>query len=277
MDTPRTNALSAFRLLFRPVARILLRDGINWKELAAVAKATYVDVATESFGIRGRPTNVSRVAILTGLTRREVSRLRNSGADGERETFGRMNHATRVLSGWYQDEAFSEDGVPRALLLEGEPVSFERLCARYAPDVPASTLLKELRHVGALEEQADGRVIARTRYYMPVAMDPEQILRSGSVLADLGDTVAHNLHRRNGESARFERRATNTRMPAHAVPAFRAFIEAEAQAFLERVDAWLSEHEQDEEDDGPAVRLGLGAYWIQDTSHASTSHERTAS
>jgi hypothetical protein len=268
--TTKSHALTAFRLLFRPVARILLKDGINWKELAAVARATYVAVATESFGIRGRPTNVSRVAILTGLTRREVSRLRTDSARNAAETFGRMNHATRVLSGWYQDGEFSNDGTPLALPLAGEGASFERLCARYAPDVPATTMLKELRHVGAVEAQPDGRVVARTRYYMPVAMDPEQILRSGSVLADVGNTVEHNLHRRPAEPARFERRATNTRMPVRAVPEFRRFIETEAQAFLERVDAWLSEHEQQQGDAGPTVRLGIGTYWIQDDLNERT-------
>lgn len=264
MENAKSNALAAFRLLFRPVARILLRDGINWQELAAVGKAAYVETATESFGIRGRPTNVSRVAILTGLTRREVSRLREGLQQGGSEAFGRMNRATRVLSGWYQDEKFSNKGAPQPLPFAGAEPSFERLCGRYAPDVPATTMLKELRHAGAVDEQADGRVVARTRYYMPAAMDPEQILRSGSVLADLGNTVDYNLRRREAEPSRFERRATNTRIPARAVPAFRKFIETEAQAFLERVDEWLTQHEQDEDGDMPLVRLGLGAYWIED-------------
>jgi hypothetical protein len=263
MESLKHNALSAFRLLFRPIARILLRDGVAWQELAAVAKAGYVEAATTSFGIRGRPTNVSRVAILTGLTRREVRRLRDELKHGNTESFTRMNRATRVLSGWYQDGEFSTaDGAPLPLDLSGEVASFERLCARYAADVPATTMLKELRHVGAVEPQPDGRVIARSRYYMPVAADPEQILRSGSVLADLGNTIEHNLRRRDGEPARFERRATNTCMSPKTVPAFRKFIEAEGQAFLERVDAWLSAHEQ--ADEGPRVRLGFGAYWIED-------------
>lgn len=265
MESVKSNALAAFRLLFRPVARILLRDGINWKELAAVAKATYVEAATDSFGIRGRPTNVSRVAILTGLTRREVSRLRDGPGRGAPDTFTRMNRATRVLSGWHQDDDFSDaQGAPLPLPYSGEG-SFETLCTRHAADVPATTMLKELRHVGAVEEQPDGLLVARTRYYMPARMDPEQILRSGSVLSDLGNTVEHNLRRDEGEAARFERRASNTRMPARIIPEFREFIEQEGQAFLERVDAWLSKHEQPEGGDAPVVRLGLGAYWIEDS------------
>ena len=267
METLKSNALAAFRLLFRPVARVLLRDGVNWKELAAIAKATYVEVATDSFGIRGRPTNVSRVAILTGLTRREVSRLRDVSEKDASGNFTRMNRATRVLSGWHQDHDFTDVGgrpLPLAPAGNGHGPSFELLCSRYAPDVPATTMLKELRHVGAVEEGPHGALLVRTRYYMPARMDPEQILRSGSVLADLGNTVDHNLRRGEGEPARFERRASNTRIPVRAVPEFRQFIEREGQAFLERVDAWLSEHEQAGDNEEPVIRLGLGAYWIED-------------
>lgn len=270
MESAKLHALAAFRLLFQPIARVLLRDGVAWQEFAAAAKAGYVEAATDSFGIRGRPTNVSRAAILTGLTRREVRRLRDEREHGPAESFTRMNRATRVLSGWYTDPEFSDaDGGPLPLKLTGEGSSFERLCARYAADVPPTTMLKELRHVGAVGEHADGRVIALTRYYMPVATDPEQILRSGSVLADLATTVEHNLGRRDDEPARFERRATNTYMSPKSVPAFREFIEAEGQAFLERVDAWLSAHEHAE--DGPRVRLGIGTYWIENEFNERTT------
>ena len=87
MSDSKGSATAALRLLFRPIARIMLRAGINWQELADVCKATYVEVATEDFGIRGRPTNISRVAILTGLTRREVRRLRNLLQEHDPETF----------------------------------------------------------------------------------------------------------------------------------------------------------------------------------------------
>ena len=263
MENTKTTTLNALRLLFRPVASILLKAGINWKELVEVCKATYVEVASEEFGIRGRPTNVSRVAILTGFSRREVRRLRDLLAQHEPAAFGRMNQATRVLSGWYSDDDFTgDDGQPRPLVESGSNPSFETLCSRYSGDVPATTMLKELRHVGAIETEEDGRLVAKTRYYMPVLTDPEQVLRSGSVLEDLGNSVAYNLHRGAGDPTRFERRASNTNIPESAVPEFRAFLEQEGQAFLERVDAWLTAHEDANAKN--VVRLGLGAYWIED-------------
>lgn len=274
MESVRHHALAAFRLLFRPLARILLRAGVNWKELADVGKATYVEVASAEFGIRGRPTNVSRVAILTGFTRREVRRLRNLLEQDEPVVLERMNYATRVLSGWHQNDVYLDSrGKPLPLPATGDAPSFETLCQRYSGDVPATTMLKELKHVGAVKDAEDGSLRAVSRYYMPVLMDPEQMLRSGSVLADVGTTVAYNLHRDEADPTRFERRATNTRIAADTVPAFREFIEKEGQAFLERVDAWLTDNEQTEPGTSRHTRVGLGTYWIEEDYHERKDHE----
>jgi hypothetical protein len=124
-------------------------------------------------------------------------------------------------------------------------------------------MLKELKNVGAVIDGPSGKLVVQTRYYMPLQMDPEQVLSSGSVLQDLGNTVAHNLFRKKDDPARFERRATNTRIQPTAVPHFQAFLEEEGQAFLERVDQWLSEHELDRDSTDDGVRLGLGTYWIE--------------
>ena len=124
-------------------------------------------------------------------------------------------------------------------------------------------MLKELKHVGAVAELEDGKLMVMKRNYSPTMMDPERMLSSGSVLEDMGYTIAYNLDRSETDPGRFEGRATNTRMPASALPAFREFIGMEGQAFLEKVDAWLSENEMKDGDDSKSIRLGLGSYWIE--------------
>jgi hypothetical protein len=67
--------------------------------------------------------------------------------------------------------------------------------------------------------------------------------------------------------ARFERAAVNDEVDFTAVPEFRRFLEKEGQAFLERVDAWLSAHPVSKSKRGTksrAVRLGAGVYHVQD-------------
>lgn len=266
--------ISACRSWLRPVARWLLRSGVTYREFAELARAAFVDTATEEFGLRGRPTNVSRVALLTGLARREVRRVRSesSGAGAGRGEES-LNHATRVLSGWHQDADFLEpDGRPRVLSATGPAPSFAALLKRYAGDIPITALVKELARSGSIERLDDGSYRVLRRHYMPRQMDGRAVERAGSVLADLAATVEYNLSRGPRDPARFEGRAQNRRIEPQHLPAFRAFLEREGQGLLERVDDWLSTHEVTADAAGTAaVRLGVGVYTIHDSSSGEWS------
>ncbi|MFQ5549243.1 MAG: DUF6502 family protein, partial [Woeseia sp.] len=68
-DKIQRQILDALLVAIRPLARALLRVGIGYREFAEISKAAFVDIATKDYGLRGRPTNISRVAVMTGLTR----------------------------------------------------------------------------------------------------------------------------------------------------------------------------------------------------------------
>lgn len=258
-------AFCYFVLVMRPVARVLLRCGVSWKELVELIKLVYVDVAAQDYGKRGRPANASRVAILTGLSRRDVKRAKDMLEKGDEFatfTVKRIDHATRVLSGWHQDADFSDGaGKARLLPMHGER-SFEALLKRYAADIPVTAMLKELEHVGALRVTPGGKLRATATYFMPAHMEVDSIVRGGSVLHDLATTLTHN-QLGDEKSKRFEGRATNARVKRTARRAFKQYVEKRGMLFLEDVDSWLSAHEADEGDD-KTQRLGIGVYLITD-------------
>ena len=260
--------LAASRQLLRPIVHVLLRCGVTWREFAALAKITYVEVATRQFGKRGRPTNVSRTSVLTGLARRDVRKQRELIESGPPPTGGYTTKASLVLSAWHQDPEFLDNkGRPARLRMEGEQKSFTALVHRCAGgDVPVSTLLKELIAAGAVRMRADERLEVLQRNYIPHPMDEQLIRLWGSVLADIGTTYVHNLLQAPKVAPRFERAAVNDNIDPKALPEFRRFLEAEGQAFLERVDAWLTQHQlaSGAAADAKRVRLGVGAYHIQD-------------
>ncbi len=266
-ETRKPQVLRALRWLLRPIFRILLGAGVTWKEAAEVCKLTLVEVASRDFGLHGRPTNVSRVAIMTGLGRREVSRLRRELEAEEPIALEAMNAATRVLTGWHLDRDFqTADGKPRDLDSDDETAGFVALCHRYAGDVAAVTMQRELQRAGALELRSGGQLRVLQRYYMPSPLDPEAVIRAGSVISDLGSTVAFNLSRKPEAATRFEGRASNMHMRLVDTEEFRAFLELEGQAFLERTDAWLSEHEASDSAKARyrTTRMGVGVYQIHD-------------
>jgi hypothetical protein len=265
-----SRALAAARQWLKPVIHVLLRCGVPWREFSELAKSVYVEVATARFGKRGRPTNVSRTAMLTGLPRRDVRKQREKMVDEEQTGLtGYVSKASLILSAWHLDPEFLDSaGKPRLLALEGERSSFAALMRRCGGgDVRPTTVLKELMSAGAVRQRPDGRVQALQRHYIPHAMDAELLRLWGTVLADVAMTYDHNLTRGPKEPARFERAALNDRIPAKSVAEFREFLNQEGQAFLERVDAWLTDHQATSEPEDLPVdltRLGVGVYHIQD-------------
>ncbi len=236
------------------------------REFVELTKEIYVDVARRDYGLRGRPTNVSRVALLTGLDRKEVSRVRDRIEQAAGETAAQprqQDRIARLLSGWHQDADYrTPDGAPRVLPLAGPAPSYADLVDRYAGDVPGITILRELERTGAVRMHEGDRVEVLRRNYRLDTAEPEALERAGSVLADIGRTVAHNLHHEPSEPSRFEARASNVRVPRAALDDYRELVYAECQTFLERIDAWLTAHEAPD-DDATTERVGLGIYWIQ--------------
>lgn len=262
----KNSVYRACRMLLRPVASIALRCGMTWKEFSDLSKSVFVDVATREFGIRGRPTNISRVSILTGISRKEVKRQRDLLREDPDIESRKTTDATRVLSGWYQDAEFCDaDGKPLDLPEEGPSPSFSSLLDRYSGDVPPRALLKELMNGQAVERTADGKLRAISRYYMPVPLEPESILRAGSVIRDLGDNIRYNLYRKKGSPSRFEGRATNDHLTPEQAALFREFIQERGQSFLEEIDEWLTRHEPGDKPAGTQdVRLGIGLFAIEE-------------
>jgi hypothetical protein len=260
--------LAACGHALEPLIRLLLKSGITWRELAELAKEKFVQVATQEFGIKGRPTNASRVAILTGLDRREVRKLRITMQKPVPGTVGYVSKPTLLLGGWHHDPDFlNPDGSPRDLAREGEAAAFDELVRRYAPGIPPVALIKELKSAEAVIE-VDGRLRVLKRVYLPKQLDAAQARLWGSILHDFSVTLGHNLTHGNTTPARFERRAINVRVDERSIPAFREFLEREGQQLLERIDDWLSTHEIDESrdltDKRRGIRLGAGVYHIED-------------
>jgi hypothetical protein len=272
----KDTVLHAARRWLRPAIHVLLLCGVTWSEFCALAKTLYVEVASAKFGKRGRPTNVSRTAMLTGLTRRDVRIARERAASGDRALTPYASKASQILSRWHLDPDFLDArGEPIALPPEGEGTTFLELLRRSgAGDIPLTTVTRELLTVKAIRRREDGRLEALQRNFIPRTTDEQLIRLWGTVLADVATTYVHNITRTGRTPPRFERAAKNEHIPIELAPQFRAFLEREGQEFLERIDTWLAEHEAhvaratetetETETETKTTRLGAGVYQIQD-------------
>ena len=266
----KEHVIRSCRFLLLPVVRFLLKHGVTWNEFGELSKEAYVKVAREDYGIEGRPTNNSRVAMLTGLSRREVARVRDALLNGnERAAELQGNQISRILTGWHLDGEFTgEGGQPKDLPPTGPSGSLSTLLKRYAGDLPHGAIRKEMQQRGLIEELDSGHLRVLKRDFVYSELDPEIVRQLGVALHDHAATLEHNLDSNRPSARRFEAIANNERVTPRAVNAFQKLVESRGLEFLEDIDVWLTEHEIETKDDTNAetVRLGVGVYLIYDDS-----------
>ncbi len=259
--------LRALERLLSPVARILLRYGVTHVAFAEVAKRVFVDVATKEFSLPGRKLSDSRIAVLTGLARRDIARLRRAPEDAQVGAEEHLNRAARVIAGWRRDPALKDSGGrPLVLHFEGEEPSFASVVSRYAGDVPARATLDELVRVGAVERLSDGRLRLVARAYVPRAADTATIAVLGSHVADLVRSIEYNLEH-EPEEAFFQRRVVYDNIPEDRATGLRPTVAARGQETLEKLDQLLAENDRDASPDVDGVgrrRVVLGMYYLEE-------------
>jgi hypothetical protein len=231
-----------------------------------LARQVYVSVAEEEFTVPGRKQTTARIAVLTGLHRKDVARLRQQSPEAVDAMDERYNRAARVAAGWLRDPDFHADaGAPAALAFEG-PDGFEALVRRYSGDMPARAVLDELERAGAVTREADGRVRLLRHGYVPAADETAKLQILGTDTRDLIAAIGHNLEHGPAD-ARFQRKVSYDNVPEEHAEAFRALAAERGQALLEELDAWLAARDRDHAPDADGtgrVRLGLGIYHIED-------------
>jgi hypothetical protein len=156
-----------------------------------MSKEAYVTVARDDHGIQGRPTNNSRVARLTGLSRREVTRIRDRLLDGEDGT-DRLQGSrfSRILSGWHSDNEFIDDhGQPNDLPMTGPMGSLSSLLKRYAGHLTHGAIRKEMQQRRLIVELGNGQMRVLKRDYVYSNLYPEIVRQMSIALHDHAATL----------------------------------------------------------------------------------------
>ena len=270
--------LAACRHLLHPLVRILLRHGVSYGEFSDSVRGAYIDIAKNELVPPNRPQTEARIAILTGLTKRDVVRIQN--LDGADDDGVGSNRIARVLQGWSQDPQYlGPYGLPLEVPFEGPKMSFEDLVRKYADDVSARALLEELVRVNAAVEMADGYVRLLNRTYLPAPLDPVGLERLGNVVNYFVDTVDFNLQKKRQGAGRFERYAmTLEGLSPEAFQKFDAVVREKGQELLEVLDDWLGQHETKGGRKLPAseaIKTGVGIFHFIEKSSSSPKDEQS--
>ena len=257
----------ALAKLLRPLVRLLLKHSFPYSAFESIAKRVYVETAMADFALPGKKPSISRAAILTGLTRKDVNVLLAEPSTRADVTAAHYNRAARVLTAWVREPRFAGLGEsPQPLPIDG-PDGFGELVRLHGGDVPTRAVLDELQRVGAVQVLADGRVALRQRAYVPQDSMVQKLGILGTDVGELIETITHNIEH-GATDARYQRKVMHVGIPVDALPAFREMSARQSQALLEDLDAWLTEHDIEHLPDtglppGDTARVGVGIHYFE--------------
>lgn len=229
----RAQALAASGQVLVPLARILIASGISAVEFANACKRVFVQAAADRLASSSGRVNRSRIAIVTGLTRAEVTRILRLPSFGTRTLQSHLHRARRVITGWRTDSEFAgRESRPRTLPLKGRRGSFEALVKRYSGDIPPRAMLDELLAMSSVTRQRNGRVrLSVRRTATTSARELVLLCQQGRALLD---TLRHNFE--NPNDAMFVGTVAGTKIDHQVLDLLSQRINTQGREFLSRIE-----------------------------------------
>jgi len=247
----------------------MLRSGIGYRQFAELAKLAFVQEASGEKGSRGRQTNLSRVAIRTGISRKEVARLQSqiegrSGASSRaRGVDFHSVHAARVLQLWHSDPRFIDsDGSPRKLPFADDGVDFSSIVKAAGGDVPPGAVRAEMLSANAVVEFDDGTLKPTKRYFVPADVGEELLVGFTHMVIPVLEGLARNTDYRCTEPF-IQRLVYSDRLAPRVVPLFRKQARERVSDFVQSVDDWLSSNEIPDSQVHSPCRYGVGVFYYE--------------
>jgi hypothetical protein len=262
--------IEALESCLRLLVRMLLRSGLTYKQFSELAKLAFVREALGEQRSRGRTTNVSRIAVRTALSRKEVARLQRRISETRRsktpaaESEFHTGQAARVLQLWHTDKRFIDSqSKPKELSFAGEVLSFAALVRAAGGDVPPGAVRAELIAADAIYESPAGVLKPTKRYYVPADVDEELLVGLMEIVQPV--LVGLEWNTRQVKPFSFiQRLAYSERLTASSLSRFRGIARERAGEFVQEVDDWFSSNEIAPDDDCKSIgRAGLGVFYFE--------------
>ena len=258
-DNVKHNLLEAVRFMMKPLVRLLVNQGVTHAELSETLKDVYVETAIRHFADDNR-VNKSRIAILTGMTRKEVKNVIDRALAQEQ---GRKSKSRpeRVLTGWHHDPEYQGPyGLPLEVPYEAEEgvPSFVALVRRYSGDMSPRAMLDELLRGGSVIE-LDRKLKVVRRDFEPTALSSKLISRLGEVGHYVFGTAAANIEKKEQGSGHFDRFVfADDGCTEAVIESLDQYTKERGQVFLEDIDRWFATNEDNNRSGDQ--RLDTGVY-----------------
>jgi hypothetical protein len=253
-----------------PLCKLLIKRGVGVGELIEAAKVAYIRAAVNEIVPFGARVNVSRLSVVTGLTRREVSALLHR--ENKTRTMAPVRkvmqqRALRALHGWNVDYSFQKaNGRPADLPLKGDQRSFSLLVKRYAGDVTPTSVLRELERMKVVRMTPSKKISLRRRTIESDTHLMHQMSDIARLFKDFANTV-EQLSQPKDPPLFFGFKDSTVASP-HQAALFQRTFSKRAAALLESIDQWMAHQAKAAKVKSAGqqakTRVGLGVYLVQE-------------
>jgi len=266
--------LSVFAELVRPLMRVAFEYGISASEIAGVVRRTFIQALESRLLEQKRATTDARLALVAGLTKSDVTALRQalrSGAPHSMRAPVSSDQVTNLLTVWHTHTGFSGAyGLAMELDLvptHGSPRrSFQDLVDLACPGVDPEALLDELVASGSVEIIESVTVRCLSRAYLPKEADVKRIEWMGRALSNVATSFVHNLLRTTQEPAYMERAVVSDEALSEVGrDKFLTIAGERGQELLTELDTFLTRLAASERSD-TGKKYGVGVYFFEDRS-----------
>ncbi len=261
----------------------MLAHGVTFGRLEARLRELFVEVAENDFALPGRVQTDSRIALLTGINRKEVRRIRAADPDAAAPQTFQRNIAANLVSRWRGDpRATDKRGRPIPIPYQAERgISFVRLARDTTVDLPPRALLDALIGVGAAEMRPDKMVVLKRGSYLPQRGSAEMLAMLAEDPPELVETMLHNVIDGDGAAEPFlQQKLAFDAIGGDGLPQLRAALRREGERLLQRASAVLVRHDRDRNPRAPgggSTYAGIGVYYFEAPREATVeSTDKTA-
>jgi hypothetical protein len=238
MNKMSPKMIAALSSIFTPLARLLLRQGIEFRPVFELLRCCYVKAAISEFAKDGAPASISKVASATGLSRRTARAAFNEsiGVEPYHRVFD--THLSDVLTRWVSaSEYLDETGKPKALTLVPGSGSFPCLIESVLGVSNYENSLHKLVSRGSAEVTSDNKVVMTKRELNTTTDLPR-------IIADLIGTAASTAEKswleRGGASGFFNRTVHSTSIQHSKVHLARRASGEKIRQFSHEIDDYFA-------------------------------------
>lgn len=243
---------------------MLLRFGVSYRDFDQVCRTAFVEAATDDHGVSGRPANISRVSLITGLSRKAVRQVVESRLNSNLPRPDIRSLPAEVLHVWHTDSRYSiTPGTARDLAWDDGGNSFADLVRQCSSTVSPVTLRAELMHVGAIQESESGLLVANRRSFVPATAAERLIQGLQYGIRPLAMTVAHNSGTTDAHNLRFQRIVWNYCLPKGQRGDIDRLVTQRLEEISQEIDDLLHEANSAASPEKPSV-FGVGLYHFED-------------